>query len=189
MLNLSFGGVPGQIRRVHGDYPAIFWELIRKPFEHTELIWGIIPLYFSWACSELTGARANFNTAIQTGFNLVWAGAHWTLQYMHNPASGGRLDLSALFAVNVLVTLVTMLIGLLALYSGVRKRFPKYASFVGHSRFSSYLTIAVFPIQSNYLKWSWDRLIAIVIFAIPVWVVLSLTARAIRFATSSGKRK
>ena len=189
MLILSFGGAAGQIRRVHGDYPAIFWELIRKPFEHTELIWGIIPLYFSWAFSELTGARANFNTAIQTGFNLVWAGAHWTWQYMRNPASGGRLDLSALFAVNVLVTLVTMLIGLLALYSGVRKRFPKYTSFVGHSRFSSYLTITVFPIQSNYLKWSWDRLIAIVIFAIPVWIVLSLTARAIRFGTSSGKRK
>jgi len=69
-------------------------------------------------------------------------GAHWTWQYLRNPASGGRLDLSALFAVNVLVTLVTMVIGLLALYSGIRRRFPRYASFVGHSRFSSYLTIA-----------------------------------------------
>jgi hypothetical protein len=174
---------------VHGDYPAIFWELIRKPFEHTELIWGIIPLYFSWACSELTGARANFNTAIQTGFNLVWAGAHWSWQYLHNPSGGGRLDLSALFAVNVLVTLVTMAIGLLALYSGVRKRFPRYASFVGHSRFSSYLTITVFPIQSNYLKWSWDRMIAILIFAIPVWLVFSIVARAMRIATSAGQRK
>ena len=175
--------------RVHGNYAAIFWELIRKPFEHTELIWGIVPLYFSWACSELTGARANFNTAMQTGFNLVWAGAHWTLQYLRNPASGGRLDLSALFAVNVLVTLVTMVIGLLALYSGIRRRFPRYASFVGHSRFSSYLTIAVFPIQSNYLKWSWDRLIAIAIFAIPVWLTFSAFAFAMRSVTSARKGK
>jgi hypothetical protein len=174
---------------VHGDYPAIFWELIRKPFEHAELVWGIVPLYFSWACSELTGARANFNTAIQTGFNLVWAGAHWTFQYLHGPAGGGRLDLGALFAVNVLVTIVTMTIGLLAFYSGIRRRFPKYASFVGHSRFSSYLTVAVFPIQSNYLKWSWDRLIAIMIFAIPIWVATSIFARVMRTAASVGKGK
>lgn len=174
---------------MHGNYLAIFWELIRKPFEHTELIWGIIPLYFSWACSELTGARANFNTAIQTGFNLLWAGAHWTWQYLHGPAGGGRVDLSALFAVNVLVTLVTMLIGLLALYSGVRRRFPRYTSFVGHSRFSSYLTITIFPIQSNYLKWSWDRLTAILIFAVPVWVATSLFAMAMRGAASVRKAK
>lgn len=174
---------------MHGDYAAIFWELLRKPFEHSEMVWGIVPLYFSWACSELTGARANFNTAIQTGFNLVWAGAHWSWQYIHGPAGGGRLDLGALFAVNVLVTLITMLIGLLALYSGVRRRFPRYASFVGHSRFSSYLTITLFPIQSNYLKWSWDRLIAILVFAIPVWIGLSLLARVIRMADSPRKRK
>src|SRR5207237_7578621 len=129
----------------------------------------------------------NFNTAIQTGFNLLWAGAHWSWQYLRNPASGGRLDLSALFAVNVLVTLVTMLIGALALYSGLRRRFPKYASFVGHSRFSSYLTITMFPIQSDYLKWSWARLIPIVIFAVPVWIVLSLVARGLRMA-SPGRR-
>jgi hypothetical protein len=174
---------------VHGDYPKLFWELIQTPFdrENTQLIWGIIPLYFSWACAELTGARANFNTAIQTGFNLVWAGAHWTWQYSRNPASGGRLDLDALFAVNVIVTLVTALIGLLALYSGIRKRFPRYASFVGHSRFSSYLTITLFPIQSNYLKWSSDRLIAIVLFAIPIWIVLSLIARTRRIATGAKK--
>jgi hypothetical protein len=186
---LVIDGRGGSDTRVHGDYPAIFLELIRKPFEHTELIWGIVPLYFSWAFAELTGARANFNTAVQTGFNLVWAGAHWSWQYARNPASGGRLDLSGLFAVNVLVTLITMAIGILALYSGLRRRFPRYTSFVGHSRFSSYLTITVFPIQSNYLKWSWDRLIAILIFAVPVWIGFSLLARVIRLGDSPRKRK
>ena len=158
------------------EYAAIFWELIHKPFERTELIWGIVPLYFSWAVSELTGAKPNFNTAIQTGFNLVWAGAHWTWQY-RTPFSGGRLELGAFFAVNVMVTFVTVVIGLFALYCGLRRRFPKYTSFLGHSRFSSYLTITAFPIQSNYLKWTWDALIAILLFAIPIWIVLSLFVR------------
>ena len=25
------------------DYAAIFWELIRIPFSHVELVWGIVP--------------------------------------------------------------------------------------------------------------------------------------------------
>jgi hypothetical protein len=167
--------------RVMADYAGIFWELIHKPFDpRTGLVWGIVPLYFSWACSELTGARPNFNTAIQTGFNLVWAGAHWTWQYSQNPFRGGRVDVGALFAVNVMVTFITVLLGAIALYCGMRRRFPKYTTFLGHSRFSSYLTITAFPIQSNYFKWSWDRLIAILIFAIPIWIVLSLFVRVRR---------
>src|ERR1044072_2733960 len=113
------------MRRVLATYAALFWELIRKPFEHTELIWGIVPLYFSCACSELTGGRPNFNTAIQTGFNLVWAGAHWTWQYSQNPFRGGRLDVGALFAVTVVVTFIKVLLGLITLYCGLRQRLLK----------------------------------------------------------------
>jgi len=32
--------------------------------------------------------------------------------------------------------------------------------------------IAIFPIQSNYLAWSWDRLVAILLFAVPSWLIL-----------------
>jgi len=32
--------------------------------------------------------------------------------------------------------------------------------------------IAIFPIQARYLEWTEARLIAIVIFAIPVWLLL-----------------
>jgi len=168
---------------------GIFWELVRKPFQHTELVWGIVPLYFSWATAELTGAKANFNTAIQTGFNLLWAGAHWAWQYTQSQGVGGRLNLSALFAVNVLVTALTILLGAIALVCGLRRKFPKYWSFLGHSRFSSYLTITLFPIQSNFLKWSWDRLIAIGIFAIPTWVGLSVARWILNAAGAVRKGK
>lgn len=169
------------------DYFAIFSELIRKPFQHPELIWGIVPLYFSWAIAELTGEKATFKTAIQTGFNLLWAGAQWTWQYTQAPGAEGRLNLSALFAVNVLVTAVTIVLGALALFSGLRRRFPKYCSFLGHTRFSSYLTISLFPIQANYLKWSWDRLFAILLFALPTWLVLGFARRALAVARSARK--
>lgn len=173
-----------RIDPVHADYAAIFWELIRKPFQHTELIWGIVPLYFSWAMAELSGEKANFKTAIQTGFNLLWAGAQWTWQYTRTPGAGGRLDLSALFAVNVIVTAITIALGALALFSGMRRRFPKYWSFLGRTRFSSYLTITLFPIQANYLKWSMDRLVAALLFAIPIWLILGLGRRTFSLARS-----
>lgn len=169
------------------DYVAIFLELIGKPFERTVMIWGIVPLYFSWLVAELSGSKASFKTAIQTGFNLLWAGAQWIWQYSEGPGSGGRLDLSALFAVNVLVTAITILLGAVAMFSGIRRRFPKYCSFLGHSRFSSYLTITVFPIQANFLKWSWDRLVAILLFAIPTWLGLGLMQYALRASRAVGK--
>lgn len=167
---------------MEANYAEIFWELIAKPFERADWVWGIVPLYFSWAVAELSGEKANFKTAIQTGFNLLWAGAQWTWSYTRTPGVEGRLDLHGLFAVNVVVTAITITLGAVALWSGVRRRFPKYGSFLGRTRFSSYLTITLFPIQANFLKWSWDRLAAVLIFAIPTWVVLGLLRRAMKVA-------
>jgi hypothetical protein len=171
---------------VQFDYVEIFWELIRKPFERTDLTWGIVPLYFSWAIAELSGEKPNFKTATQTGFNLLWAGAQWTWQHTRGAEAGGRLDISALFAVNVMVTAITIALGALALYSGVRRKFPKYCSFLGHTRFSSYLTITLFPIQANHFKWSWPRLVAILLFAIPTWLTLGLLRRALAAIRARG---
>ena len=170
------------------EYISLFAQLIRKPFEKTDMVWGIVPLYFSWAFAELTGEKPNFKTAIQTGFNLLWAGAQWTWQYAQGPGAG-RLDLSALFAVNVLVTALTIALGTLAIYCGLRRRFPRYCSFLGHTRFSSYFTIAIFPIQANYLKWSWDRLVAILLFALPTWALLGLFRRALATVASARKSR
>jgi len=70
------------------------------------------------------------------------------------------------------VTFLVLILGALALYSGIRHKFPRYCSFLGYTRFSNYFMITIFPIQTHYLQWSWDRLIVIVIFALPVWLLL-----------------
>jgi hypothetical protein len=57
------------------QYWATFVELIQTPFRHSWMIWGIVPLYFALALNELTSAKANFRTAIQTGFSFIWAAA------------------------------------------------------------------------------------------------------------------
>lgn len=60
------------------SYWNIFEKLIRTPFQHVELIWGMVTLDFGWLLNELTSNRASYRTAIQTGFSFLWAGAHWT---------------------------------------------------------------------------------------------------------------
>ncbi|HEX7862965.1 MAG TPA: hypothetical protein VF773_21720 [Verrucomicrobiae bacterium] len=170
-------------------YLEIFAELIRTPFERTDAVWGVVPLYFSWAFAELTGEKPNYKTAIQTGFNLLWAGAQWTWPYYRIFKFEEGVDLGALFAVKAIVTIVTIALGALALYSGLRKRFPKYCSFLGRTRFSSYFTIALFPIQANHLDWTWARLIAIFIFAIPTWIIFGLMRRGLAGVGSATKPK
>ncbi len=154
-------------------YGAIFAELIRTPFQHLPLIWGIVPLYFALLLNELTSAKANFRTAIQTGFSFLWAAAQWLYPYFKSEAPGSlHAGSDAPVPINLFVTFLVLALGAVALFSGLRRRYPKYGSFLGHTRFANYFMIAIFPIQAHYLAWTWDRLIAIVAFALPIWVVL-----------------
>jgi hypothetical protein len=153
------------------SYWITFVELITTPFHHMELVWGIVPLYFGLLLNELTSAKANFRTAIQTGFSFLWAGAQWLYPYFKS-RGGPHLELDAMVPVNLLVTLLVIAFGVFALVSGVRKRFPKYTAFLGHTRFANYFTIMIFPIQAHHLAWTWERLLAIALFSLPVWLVL-----------------
>ena len=151
----------------------IFLELISAPFEHTQLIWGIVPLYFGLLLNELTGSKANFRTALQTGFSFLWAGIQWLWPYFAPHAANRHyLEWNAMLPVNLCVTFLVIALGVTALVSGICKRFPKYGRFLGHTRFANYFMITIFPIQSHYLPWTWGRLEAIVIFAIPIWLAL-----------------
>jgi hypothetical protein len=155
------------------SYWVTFTELIAVPFEHLSLVWGIVPLYFGLLLNELTANKANFRTALQTGFSFLWAGAQWLWPYFVPHAAHGRyLELNAMLPVNLLVTFLVLLLGAVALVSGLRKKFPKHLRFLGHTRFANYFMIAIFPIQSHYLAWTWERFAAIGFFAVPVWLAL-----------------
>lgn len=162
-------------------YWVTFVELVATPFGHAALIWGIGPLYFALLLNEMTSAKASFRTAIQTGFSFLWAGAQWLWPYFVPHATHGRyLELNALLPVNLLVTFLVLALGLVALVSGFRKRFPPCGRFLGHTRFANYFMIAIFPMQAHFLPWTWDRLLAIGLFAVPVWLVLHFGLMPVR---------
>ncbi len=163
------------------SYWATFTELIVTPFEHVSLVWGIVPLYFGLLLNELTSSKANFRTALQSGFSFLWAGAQWLWPYfVPHAAHGHYLELNAMLPVNLLVTFLTIGLGVVALVSGIRKRFPKYGRFIGHTRFANYFMITIFPIQAHWLPWTWARLAAILLFAVPVWLILHFGLMPVR---------
>jgi len=162
-------------------YWATFAELIVTPFEHAALIWGIVPLYFGLLLNELTADRANYRTALQTGFSFLWAGAQWLWPYfVPHAAHGHYLELNAMLPVNLLVTFLVLALGVVALVSGLRKKFPKHLRFIGHTRFGNYFMITIFPVQSHCLPWTWERFLAIVAFAIPIWLLLHFGLMPVR---------
>jgi len=162
-------------RKRRKNRAMIYWhafeELIRTPFQYSALVWGIVPLYFGLLFNELSSAKANFRTAIQTGFSFLWAGAQWLWPYFSHQAMPPYLAAAAL-PVNFLVTLLVLTLGAIALVSGLRRKFPKYGRFLGHTRFANYFMIAIFPMQSHFLPWTWLRLEVITLFAVPVWLAL-----------------
>lgn len=164
------------------DYWTTFVDLLRTPFQHLALIWGIVPLYFGLLLNELTSTKASFRTAIQTGFSFLWAGAQWL--YLYYPAERpGRLPLEwRSLPVTLCVTALVLVLGALALVSGLRRRYPKYGSFLGHSRFANYFMITIYPMQAHYLDWTWERVGAVALFAVPVWLVLHFGLMPLRAA-------
>ncbi|HTI97931.1 MAG TPA: hypothetical protein VL527_03430 [Dongiaceae bacterium] len=162
-------------------YWASFVELLRAPFSRVDMIWGIVPLYFGLLLNETTSTKANFRTALQTGFSFLWAGAQWLWPYFRLRQPGEpQLELGAMLPVNLLVTFLVIALGVIALISGLRRKFPKHLRFIGHTRFANYFMITIFPIQAHYLPWTATRLGAIVLFAVPVWLVLHFGLMPIR---------
>ena len=157
------------------NYWNTFVELIVMPFEHVSLVWGIVPLYFALLLNEMTSEKANFQTSLQTGFSFLWASAQWIYPYFKpHDSTKTHVAWDAMSPITLFLTLLVMGLGVLALVSGIRKKYPKNFAFLGYTRFSNYFMITIFPMQSHYpgWDWTWDRLLAIVLFALPVWLLL-----------------
>lgn len=168
---------------MHQSYWATFIDLICAPFREEAMIWGIVPLYFALLLSELTSAKANYRTAIQTGFSFLWAGAQWVYPYFKSSGlNAPQTQGSGILSINPFVTVLVLVLGVMALVSGLRRRYPKYCTFLGHTRFGNYFMITIYPMQTHthHLTWTWERLGAIIVFAVPVWLALHLGLMPLR---------
>ena len=136
------------------SYASIFWDLVHTPFQHIELIWGIVPLYFALLVSELTSATANFRTAIQTGFSFIWAATQWLYFYFQgHPHLGIQLEPRAVVPINLFVTFLVLALGVVAFYQPVQD---------------------LFGIENNLTTFCFYGVVALSFFILPTYVGLTL---------------
>ncbi len=91
---------------------------------------------------------------------------------------GPKIALDALLAVNVLVTIGVL--GVPVFVNGLRRRYPRGCSFLGHTWFCNYFMIAIYPIQAHHLGWSAGRALPILAFALPLWLLLHFGLMPVR---------
>ncbi|MSR65260.1 MAG: hypothetical protein EXS18_05700 [Verrucomicrobiae bacterium] len=184
------------------DYPVIFWHLISAPWSNLDKAWGVIPMYMSLVMAELYEPKPSPKNAVQGGANLLWAGIDWGRVSLM-PVLGAVLDLwyklpekqrlshlvdclaPLLKSPNPLITTTTfctILLGIASIVVGVGKKKRKAGKFFRYGRFSCYLCIMLYPLQTNVVLWSeygWNSVFVIVLFALPVWLLLSLIFQVI----------
>lgn len=150
-------------------------ELLVAPFRHFDKLWlGIVPLYVSLVLGELYRPKVSFGHAVGNGFVMLWAGLNWA---MHLSNLGLFAYLGSAKERTVIAWLVTACcigVGVFTVILGFRKKDKRLCEILGHTRFSSYFLIMLYPMQVGLIRWNWPSLAAILIFALPAWFVLYL---------------
>jgi hypothetical protein len=153
-------------------------RLIAAPWKHINAVWlGIVPLYVSLLLGEMYKSKVSFSHAVGNGFVMLWAGLNWAVRL------AGLSNWAYVFdskAIPWLVTACTVGIGIFTIVLGFRKKDKTLCQVLGHTRFSSYFLILLYPMQTGMIRWNWPSLAAVLIFALPVWFLIYLVGRLVR---------
>jgi hypothetical protein len=184
------------------DYPVIFWQLLSAPWSNLDVAWGVIPLYMSLMLGELYEPKPSPKNAVQGGANLLWAGIDWgrislmpvliqILDRWYAWPPGQRQAhffecLDPLFfganPVIITTTMWTIALGIVSVLMGVRKRKLRLGKYFRYVRFSGYVVIMLYPLQTQIIEWGWygwHGVFTILLFAVPVWLLLALVFQVI----------
>lgn len=156
--------------------------LVTEPFRHFGAVWlGILPLYVTLVLGELYKKNVSFGHAVGNGFVMLWAGLNWGAYLSGVGWRGYMLQASKQqMTVAWLVTATTVALGLFTIVLGLRKKDKTLCEVLGHTRFSCYFLILLYPMQARLLNWDHSYLIAVLVFALPFWFIVYLVGRLIR---------
>lgn len=158
-------------------------DLLVAPFRHLSGVWlGIVPLYVSLLLGELYKSKVSFGHAVANGFVMLWAGLNWALHLANLGmfAYFGAAKQRAVIA--WLVAAITIAIGVFTIVLGFRRKDRTLCEILGHTRFSGYFLITLYPMQTGMIAWNWPSLAAVLIFALPAWFLLYLGGVLLRSA-------
>ncbi len=163
-------------------YIVLFVDLVVKPLAHFERVWlGILPLYVSVILGELYIRNVSFGHAVRNGFIMLWAALNWAAHL----ATSSKLSYIFSSSTKIIAWIVTgtfVAIAVFTIVLGLRKKDRTLAGILGHTRFTGYFLIMLYPMQAGLVKWNWSSLIAVLIFCLPCWFLIYLTGRLARMA-------
>jgi hypothetical protein len=164
-----------------GYYLVKLVELIVAPFRDFSVLWpGLIPLYVSLVLGELYKSKVSFGHAVGNGFVMLWAGINWA---MHLSNLGFFAYLGSVrdrTALAWIVAACAVGVGIFTIVLGLRKKDRTLCQVLGHTRFSGYFLIALYPMQVGLVRWNWPSLASVLIFALPAWLFIYLAGRLLR---------
>ena len=156
-------------------------QLIVAPFHDFGHVWlGLVPLYISLLLGELYKSKVSFGHAVANGFLMLWTGVNWA---MHLSNLGFFCYLGSLkdrTAIAWLVAACAIGLGIFTITLGLRKKDRTLCQILGHTRFSGYFLITLYPMQVGLIAWNWPSLASVLIFALPAWLFIYLAGRLLR---------
>jgi hypothetical protein len=159
-----------------------FVQLVVAPFTSLDRIWlGIIPLYVSMILGEVYIQKVSYANAVRNGFLMLWAGLNWAANLANSSAFAYVFSPSTKI-IAWIVTGTCLSIAIFTIVLGLRKKDKELAGILGHTRFSGYFLIMLYPMQAGLVRWTWPHLATILVFALPAWFVIYLLGRLARIA-------
>jgi hypothetical protein len=155
--------------------------LLVAPFRDFGAVWlGLVPLYVSLLLGELYRRKVSFGHAVGNGFIMLWAGVNWAM-HLSNLGFFAYLGNSKDHtAIAWIVAACAFGLGIFTIVLGLRKKDRTLCQILGHTRFSGYFLITLYPMQVGLVTWNWQSLEAILIFALPAWFFIYLVGRLLR---------
>ncbi len=154
-------------------------HLLQVPFGNLNTVWGILPVYATLILGEVYDAKMNYGRAVVNGVMMILVGADWA---WHLSRAGSWDYIFTEMKLPWIVTASCLAVGAFTVILGIRRKDKKLATILGHTRFSAYFLITLYPMQARLIPWSESALVAILIFALPAWLLIYLCGYLARLA-------
>jgi hypothetical protein len=154
-------------------------NLLVVPFRNLDTVWGILPVYATLVLGEIYEGKMNFGRAVINGAMMILVGADWA---WHLSRASSWSYLFSEMKLPWIVTAACLAVGVFTVILGVRRKDKRLATLLGHTRFSAYFLITLYPMQSRLVAWSQDALVAVLVFALPAWLLMYAAGHLIRAA-------
>jgi hypothetical protein len=164
-----------------GYYLVRLVDLLIAPFRDFGAVWlGLVPLYVSLVLGELYKSKVSFGHAVGNGFVMLWAGVNWAMHLSNLGFFAYLGDTKQRTALAWIVAASALGLGIFTIVLGFRKKDRTLCQVLGHTRFSGYFLITLYPMQVGLIRWNWPSLAAVLIFALPAWLFIYLVGRLLK---------